>query len=51
MHLHQAYADLGYAPGRFPVAEYIASHEVSLPMYYGMTEEQIDHVIDAVNRS
>lgn len=50
MHLHQAYADLGYAPGRFPVAEYIASHEVSLPMYYGMTEEQIDHVIDAVNR-
>ncbi len=50
MHLHRAYADLAYSPGCFPVAEYIATHEISLPMYYGMTEEQIDHVIDAVNR-
>ena len=30
-------------------AQYLASHELSLPMYYGMTEEQIDYVIDALN--
>lgn len=49
MHLHEAYRDLGYCEGNFPVAEYIASHEVSLPMYYGMTEEQIGYVINTTN--
>jgi len=49
MHLHEAYRDLGYQPGMFPVAEKVARCEVSLPMYYGMSEEQIDHVIDTIN--
>lgn len=49
MHLHQAYRDLGYKESAFPVAEYNAAHEVSLPIFYGMTDEQIQYVIDAVN--
>ncbi len=49
-HLHKAYRDLGYQEGDFPVAEYNAAHELSLPLFYGMTDEQIDYVIDAVNR-
>lgn len=49
MHLHEAYRDLGYKEGDFPVAEYNAAHEVSLPMFYGMTDEQVQCVIDAVN--
>lgn len=32
-----------------PIAEYIAASELSLPMYYGMTDEEIQYVIDAVN--
>lgn len=32
-----------------PIAEYIASSELSLPMYYGMTDDEIQYVIDAVN--
>jgi len=49
MHQHKAYEDLGYKQGDFPVAEYNAAHEVSLPMFYGMTEDQIQYVIDVVN--
>lgn len=50
MHLHKAYADLGYRRGDFPVAETNAAQELSLPMYYGMTDEQIEYVIDQLNR-
>lgn len=50
MHLHQAYRDLGYREGDFPVAERNAREELSLPLFYGMTDEQISYVIDVMNR-
>lgn len=50
MHLQECYRDLGYQEGDFPIAEEISRTELSLPMYYGMTEEETDHVIDALNR-
>lgn len=49
MHLHQAYADLGYKEGDFPIAEQNAMQELSLPLYYGMTDEQIDYVVEIIN--
>ncbi len=49
MHMHQAYQDLGYKAGDFPVAEMNAAQEVSLPIYYGMTDEQINYVIEVIN--
>lgn len=33
---------------RFPVSERWAEHGLSLPIYYGMTDEQVDRVCDAV---
>jgi len=33
-----------------PVAEKIAATELSMPLYYGMTDEEIDSVIEAVNK-
>lgn len=50
MHQHRAYQELDYQPGDFPVAEMAAAQEVSLPIYYGMTGDQIDHVIAAINQ-
>lgn len=50
MHLQDCYADLNLPKGSLPIAEEIADTELSLPMYYGMTEEEIDYVIDAVNQ-
>lgn len=49
IHLQECYKDLGFKDGDFPVAEEISRTELSLPMYYGMTDEEIQFVIDSVN--
>ena len=49
IHLQGAYRELGIPKGALPLAEEISATELSLPMYYGMTEEQVQAVIDAVN--
>ncbi|OUP66988.1 aminotransferase [Drancourtella sp. An177] len=49
MHLQDCYKDLGFKEGDFPIAEEISATELSIPMYYGMTDEQIQYVIDAIN--
>lgn len=49
MHLQECYRDLGFQKGDFPIAEEISRTELSLPMYYGMTEEELCYVIDALN--
>lgn len=50
MHLQDCYRDLGFARGDFPIAEEISATELSLPMYYGMTDEQITYVIETINK-
>ena len=49
IHLQECYRDLGFSRGAYPVAEEISETELSLPMYYGMTDEETGRVIDAVN--
>ncbi|HRH58549.1 MAG TPA: DegT/DnrJ/EryC1/StrS family aminotransferase [Chitinophagales bacterium] len=49
-HLQKAYADLGYKQGDFPNSEYLAAHCVSLPMYAELTDEQVNHVIQIINK-
>ena len=49
MHLQECYKDLNIPKGALPIAEEISSTELSIPMYYGMTEEEIQYVIDAIN--
>ena len=49
MHLQEAFVNLGYHKGDFPVAEELASTVLSLPMFYGLTDEQADMVIDRIN--
>ena len=49
MHLQECYKDLNIPEGALPIAEEISATELSLPMYYGMTDEQIQYVIDAIN--
>ena len=46
LHLQPAYRGLGYAPGDFPVAEALAPRILSLPMFPGLTDEQIDLVVE-----
>lgn len=49
MHLQECYRDLGFKQGDYPIAETISATELSLPMYYGMTDGEIECVIDAIN--
>lgn len=49
IHMQECYKDLGIKQGELPIAEEISATQLSLPMYYGMTDEQINYVIDAVN--
>jgi len=47
-HLQPAYAELGFAAGDFPVAEAIHREVLSLPLWPGMSDAQVDELIAAV---
>lgn len=49
-HLSEAYRYLGFREGSFPVTEEYAKTVLSLPLYYGMTEEEQNYVIRWMNR-
>jgi len=48
LHLHPLYRRMGYRPGQFPVAEAAYAGSISLPIWPGMTDAQVDRVIRAV---
>ena len=48
--LQEAYKDLGYKKGDFPVSEQLANEVLSLPLYNGMTEEEQEYVINIINK-
>lgn len=47
-HLQKAYADLGFSKGDFPIAEKIADTCLSLPMWPGLTMEQINIISKSI---
>ncbi len=49
MHMQECYKDLGIKEGELPIAEEISATQLSLPLYYGMTDEEIDYVINSIN--
>lgn len=49
MHLQPCYAELGIKEGELPIAEEISNTILSIPMYYGMEDEEISYVIAALN--
>ncbi len=49
IHLQDCYEDLNIKPGMLPIAEMISKSELSIPLYYGMSDEEIQYVIDAIN--
>lgn len=50
IHLQECYENLGFNKGDYPVAEKISETELSIPMYYGMTDEEVDYVIEKINK-
>lgn len=49
MHEQECYMNLGFKHGDFPIAEEISATELSIPMYYGMIDDEVQYVIDAIN--
>ncbi|MBP3509431.1 DegT/DnrJ/EryC1/StrS family aminotransferase [Oscillibacter sp.] len=50
MHLQGAYAELNIPKGSLPIAEEISATQLSLPMYYGITENEISYVVEKLNQ-
>lgn len=50
VHLHEAFADLGYASGSLPETEAAAAEVVSLPLYFGLTPEDIHFISQNVSQ-
>lgn len=48
-HMAGCYKELGYKEGQFPVAEGYGKHEMSLPIYVGLTDEEINYIIETIN--
>lgn len=49
IHLQDAYKDMKLGRGSYPLAEKICDTELSIPLYPGMTDEEIQYVIDCLN--
>ncbi|MDO4939111.1 MAG: DegT/DnrJ/EryC1/StrS family aminotransferase [Lachnospiraceae bacterium] len=49
IHQQLCYRNLGLLKGSLPMAEKISSTELSIPMYYGMNDEQINYVTEKIN--
>ncbi|QHT66076.1 DegT/DnrJ/EryC1/StrS family aminotransferase [Rhodocytophaga rosea] len=47
-HLQEAYQELGYQKGAYPIAEDMASTCLSLPLYVGLQENQVAYICDQI---
>ena len=47
-HLQKAYAGLGYKQGDFPIAEKLAKTSLSLPIYPGLNDSEIQYICDII---
>ena len=47
-HLQEAYSDLKFKKGDFPIAENIAETCLSIPLYPGLNDEEIEYIIEKI---
>lgn len=47
-HLQNAYKELGYKSGDFPIAEEIAETCLSIPLYPGLNDNEVDYIIKTI---
>lgn len=47
-HLQEAYSFMGHQKGDFPIAEELAMSSLSLPLWPGMQQEEVDYVVNHI---
>lgn len=50
VYYHPYYRSLGYKKGLCPIAEKLYEEIITIPLYYSMTDEDVDSVIEAVTK-
>lgn len=50
IHLQESYQYLKIGKGTLPIAEEISDTEISIPMYYGISDEETNYIIDMINK-
>lgn len=48
--MQECYRYLGFKEGDYPITERYAKEVLSLPLYNGMTDNEIQTVIEVINR-
>ena len=51
LHLQQVYSHLGYQPGDLPVTDQLCTETLSLPIFPGMTEQQVETVCSIIRKA
>lgn len=49
-HLQEAYKYLGYKSGDFPICEELSNQVLTLPLFNGMTKDELDYLIHTLNQ-
>ncbi|OUU13811.1 MAG: aminotransferase [Candidatus Endolissoclinum sp. TMED37] len=49
-HLQEAYSNLGYKKGDFPIAEKLANSLLSIPLYPGLKKSEQEFIIDSIRQ-
>lgn len=49
LHLQDCYIDLNFREGSYPIAEKISKEVLSLPMYFGLSDEEIMYIANLIN--
>ena len=49
IHTHPYYQKMGFKKGDFPISEWFYENELSLPMYYDLSDDQQDRVVDTLH--
>ena len=47
--VQECYEELGFGKGDYPITEEISDTELSIPMYYGLGDEEVNRIIDSIN--
>lgn len=50
IHMQEAYRELNIQEGDLPIAEKISKTILSIPIYYGMTDEQVEYIVKKINQ-